>query len=90
MLNKAIIGLSVLLTALCGVALAENPPGFNWGGFNCGCNNNLAATLQSCHLCCDAATQSQAITAEQGIGCRAFCDQAAFPCLPRGGNGEGD
>lgn len=84
MLNKIVIGMSAVLAALCTAALAGVPgqPGWQYGGANCGCFTNGAATPLSCRECCNEAWRQQTITPSMHTSCLNYCDQAIFPCAP--------
>ncbi len=53
-------GLAALTVgALAGIALAQatqpqriKSPGWDYGGYNCGCHANAEATKESCNACC--------------------------------------
>lgn len=87
MFEKIVIGLSAFLTVLCGVALADNTPGFQYGGAHCGCYSNSDPSTNSCELCCRDAVINNLMPAGHLDDCLAFCAQAVFPCVPKNGHG---
>lgn len=74
-IGAAVFAASVVTGAIAQPAAA--PPGWHWGGANCGCASvapNGQQNTIGCRNCCGGAPQGF------GPGCIAFCLQADFPC----------
>lgn len=86
---------TIAFVGMCTVAAVGQPPaplpgvgtpGWQYGGYNCGCVTSANATRASCVACCNAAAiPSGPLTPGQVTTCLAFCAQAVFPC-----NGTGN
>lgn len=89
-LVKAALFGALAFSTILGVRLAladtdpQGSPGWQYGGYHCGCYANVSATLQSCLACCAAAGNDpfNPLTPGQVSNCNAFCYQAVFPCIP--------
>lgn len=81
----ALLGSSAILVGFLGgyglsPAAASNAgqPGYQYGGWNCGCYNNNCSTRPCCESCC------QSLSVQQDVwDCEKFCAQAVFPCRSR-------
>jgi len=80
--GAAAFGVMVVVQISLGSGI-EQSPGWQYGGYNCGCYANVNATLATCTSCCNAALNPPGpLTPGQVTNCIAFCNQAVFPCLP--------
>ncbi|MCC6660334.1 MAG: hypothetical protein IT437_05560 [Phycisphaerales bacterium] len=86
---RVVIGLAtagILSFGLTSLAQVIGPdithsPGWQYGGYNCGCYANVNATNASCRACCTAAEIPMGpLTPGQVQNCFALCDQTHYPC----------
>lgn len=77
--DRTIVGLSLGVLALSGVALALDPggypPGYQWGLQNCGPHvNPQIRSLESCRACCLAEYNANWHTQTWLDQCYSYCD----------------
>lgn len=90
-MKSATLRLAFVAAAACsfmvGMAVAQQggpqgTPGWQYGGYNCGCISNNQATIFSCRNCCRNAVLNGNLSAAEGGNCAAFCGQMGQPCQP--------
>lgn len=84
--SVVVIAAAGVFSFAMGVATAQQgprgTPGWQYGGYNCGCFSSDQATVNSCINCCNQAATNGSLDPAERDNCLAFCNQMGQPCLP--------